>query len=174
MMPTGSERLIWGFGDGSDLVVHETPIGNIGATICWENYMPLLRMAMYEQNIQVWCAPTADARDSWLASMRHIALEGRCFVLSANQYATRADYPEGYESVFGDDPDTIVTRGASCIVDPFGEFLAGPNTTSEEILVADLDLSQTVKGKYDFDVAGHYSRSEVFQFRVATSDGDAK
>lgn len=173
MMPTGSERLIWGFGDGSDLDVHNTPVGNIGAAICWENYMPMLRMTLYQQNIQIWCAPTADARDSWLASMRHIAVEGRCFVLSANQYATRSDYPESYESVFGNDPDTVITRGASCIVDPFGEFLAGPNTESEDILIADLDLSQTVRGKFDFDVAGHYSRSEVFDFKVKTRESDS-
>lgn len=168
MMPTGSERLIWGFGDGSDLDVHQTAIGNIGSAICWENYMPMLRMTLYQQNIQIWCAPTADSRDSWLATVRHIAVEGRCFVLSANQYAKRSDYPDNYESIFGDNPDTLITRGASCIVDPFGEFLAGPNVESEEILIADLDLSDTVRGKFDFDVAGHYSRGEIFDLRVST------
>lgn len=170
MMPTGSERLIWGFGDGSDLDVHNTSLGNIGSAICWENYMPMLRMTLYKQNVQIWCAPTADARDSWLATVRHIAVEGRCFVLSANQHATRADYPDKYESIFDDDPDTLITRGASCIVDPFGDFLAGPNIDSEEILIADLDLAQTVKGKFDFDVAGHYSRGEVFELKVKTRE----
>ena len=168
MMPTGSERLVWGFGDGSDLDVHETAIGNIGSAICWENYMPLLRMTMYEQNIQIWCAPTADARDSWVASMRHIAVEGRCFVLSANQYATRADYPDNYDSVFGDDPETVLTRGASCIVDPFGEIIAGPHIDGETILYADIDLGDTIRGKFDLDVAGHYSRSEIFNLQVRT------
>lgn len=166
VMPTGSERLIWGFGDGSTLEVHRTRYGNLGAAICWENYMPLLRYALYRQDVQIWCAPTADARDSWTASMRHIAVEGRCYVLSANQYTTRADYPADYTSAFGDDPDQVVTRGGSCIVDPFGEVLAGPHYGSEKILVAEIDLSNTIRGKFDLDVAGHYSRSDLFSFQV--------
>ena len=166
VMPTGSERLIWGFGDGSTLQVHETRHGNLGAAICWENYMPLLRYSLYRQNIQIWCAPTADARDSWTASMRHIAVEGRCYVLSANQYATRSDYPDDYPSVFGDAPDEVITRGGSCIVDPFGEVLAGPHYGSETILLAEIDPSNTIRGKYDLDVAGHYSRSDLFNFGV--------
>ncbi|MCY4369114.1 MAG: carbon-nitrogen hydrolase family protein [bacterium] len=168
VMPTASERLIWGYGDGSDLDVYQTPIGNLGGAVCWENYMPLLRMSLYQQDIQIWCAPTADARDSWTASMRHIAVEGRCFVLGANQYATRSDYPESYDSVFGDDPETLVTRGASCIVDPFGRLLAGPHTDGETILLAELDLRDTVRGRFDLDVAGHYSRGEIFEMRVRT------
>lgn len=168
VMPTAGERLIWGFGDGSDLDVYQTPIGNLGGAICWENYMPLLRMTLYRQDIQIWCAPTADARDSWTASMRHIAVEGRCFVLGANQYAIRSDYPADYDSVFGDEPETLLTRGASCIVDPFGRLLAGPYTDGETILFADLDLRDTVRGKFDLDVAGHYSRSDIFEMRVRT------
>lgn len=166
VMPTGSERLIWGFGDGSTLKVHRTRHGNLGAAICWENYMPLLRYSLYRQDIQVWCAPTADARDSWTASMRHIAVEGRCYVLSANQYTTRSDYPDDYPSVFGDDASEVITRGGSCIVDPFGELLAGPHYGSETILLAEIDLSNTVRGKFDLDVAGHYSRSDLFSFDV--------
>ena len=166
VMPTGSERLIWGFGDGSTLKVHETRHGNLGAAICWENHMPLLRYSLYRQNIQIWCAPTADARDSWTASMRHIAVEGRCYVLSANQYATRSDYPDDYPSIFGEAPDEVMTRGGSCIVDPFGEVLAGPHYGSETILLAEIDPSNTIRGKYDLDVAGHYSRSDLFTFGV--------
>ncbi len=166
VMPTGSERLIWGFGDGSTLQVHRTRHGNLGAAICWENYMPLLRYSLYRQNIQVWCAPTADARDSWTASMRHVAVEGRCYVLSANQYTTRADYPADYRSVFGDAPDGVITPGGSCIVDPFGEVLAGPCYGSEAILTAEIDLADTIRGKFDLDVAGHYSRSDLFAFEV--------
>ena len=166
VMPTGSERLIWGFGDGSTLKVHETRHGNLGAAICWENYMPLLRYSLYRQNIQIWCAPTADARDSWTASMRHIAVEGRCYVLSANQYAIRSDYPDDYPSIFGEAPDEVMTRGGSCMVDPFGEVLAGPHYGSETILLAEIDLSNTIRGKYDLDVAGHYSRSDLFTFGV--------
>ncbi len=177
VMPTGSERLIWGFGDGSTLAVHPTRHGNLGAAICWENYMPLLRYSLYRQGIQIWCAPTADARDSWTASMRHIAVEGRCYVLSANQYTTRSDYPSDYpstslpESPLGDDPDEVVTRGGSCIVDPFGEILAGPHFDSETILLAEIDLSETVRGKFDLDVAGHYSRSDLFRFEVTPHPG---
>lgn len=170
LMPTGSERLIWGFGDGSTLQVHETRLGRLASAVCWENYMPLLRYTLYQQQCQIWCAPTADARDSWTASMRHIAVEGRCFVLSCNQYATRADYPDDYASVFGDSPEEVVTRGGSCIVDPFGNLLAGPHYDGEAILTAEIDPSITIKGKFDLDVAGHYSRSELFEFSAPVGE----
>jgi nitrilase len=166
LMPTGSERLIWGFGDGSTLPVFETPFGRLGAVICWENYMPLLRMTMYAKGIQVYCAPTADGRDTWIATMQHIALEGRCFVLSCNQFARRADYPSDYQTAFGDEPTTILSRGGSCIVNPLGQLLAGPNFTEECILTADLDLGDLARGKYDFDVVGHYARPDVFRLQV--------
>ena len=106
VMPTGSERLVWGFGDGSTLPVFDTPLGKLGAVICWENYLPLMRAAMYAKGIEIYCAPTADARDSWAASMRHIAIEGRCFVLSCNQFNRRRDFPDDYDAVYGHDPDT--------------------------------------------------------------------
>src|SRR3989475_7424443 len=128
LMPTAMERLIWGFGDGSTLPVYDTPLGKLGAVICWENYMPLLRTTMYSKGIELYCAPTADSRDSWLATVRHIAVEGRCFVLSCNQFQRRCDFPNDYHSHLGDDPETVICRGGSCIVDPFGNFLAGPNT----------------------------------------------
>jgi len=166
VMPTGSERLVWGFGDGSTLPVFDTPWGKVGAVICWENYMPLMRAAMYAKGIEIYCAPTADARDSWAASMRHIAVEGRCFVLSCNQFSRRCDYPSDYPSVFGDGPEAVVCRGGSCIVDPFGNFLAGPNLEGEEILVAEIDRAQIVRGKYDLDVVGHYARPDIFQLHV--------
>jgi nitrilase len=166
LMPTGSERLIWGFGDASTLTVLHTPIGRIGGAICWENYMPLLRMSLYEQQIQIWCAPTADGRDSWIASMQHIACEGRCFVLSCNQYARRSDYPDDYPPVFGDSPDAVVTRGGSCIVDPLGGIIAGPDFSGETTLIADLDLLDIARAKYDFDVVGHYSRRDLFRLSV--------
>lgn len=166
VMPTASERLVWGFGDGSTMPVFDTPLGKFGAVICWENYLPLMRAAMYAKGIQIYCAPTADARDSWLATVRHIAVEGRCFVLSCNQFNRRRDFPADYSTTFGDDPDTIVTRGGSCIVDPFGNFLAGPNFDGEAILVAEIALAQTVRGKFDLDVVGHYSRPDIFQLHV--------
>ena len=166
IMPTGSERLVWGFGDGSTMPVFETPLGRLGAVICWENYLPLMRAAMYAKGIEIYCAPTADPRDSWTASMRHIAVEGRCFVLSCNQFNRVRDFPSDYGAGLGDDPDAIVTRGGSCIVDPFGNFLAGPNIEGEAILTAEIDRAQIVRGKYDLDVVGHYARPDIFRLQV--------
>ena len=166
IMPTASERLVWGFGDGSTMPVFDTPVGKIGALICWENYLPLMRAAMYAKGIQIYCAPTADSRESWLATVRHIAVEGRCFVLSSNQFNRRRDFPPDYASGFSDDPDTVVTAGGSCIVDPFGNFIAGPDTDGEAVLVAEIDLGQIVRGKFDLDVVGHYSRPDIFQLHV--------
>jgi len=166
LMPTGCERLIWGFGDGSTMPVFDTPHGRLGAVICWENYMPLMRTAMYAKGIEIWCAPTADSRDSWIASMRHIAVEGRCFVLSCNQFTRRSDFPADFSSMLGDDPQTVVSRGGSCIVDPFGELLAGPDFNGESILVAEIDRAQIARGKFDLDVTGHYARPDVFRLIV--------
>jgi nitrilase len=166
VMPTGSERLVWGFGDGSTLPVFETPLGKIGAVICWENYLPLMRAAMYGKGIEIYCAPTADSRDSWTSTVRHIAVEGRCFVLSCNQFNRRRDHPDDYDTAFGNDPETVVSRGGSCIVDPFGNFLAGPNFNDEAILIAEIDRGQIVRGKYDLDVVGHYARPDIFQLHV--------
>ncbi len=166
LMPTASERLVWGFGDGSTMPVYDTPLGKLGAVICWENYLPLMRASMYAKGIELYCAPTADSRDSWVASMRHIACEGRCFVLSCNQFNRRRDFPADYRTLFGDDPDTILTRGGSCIVDPFGNFLAGPNFDGEAILTAEIDRAQIIRGKFDLDVVGHYARPDVFQLHV--------
>ncbi len=166
LMPTAAERLIWGFGDGSTLPVYDTPHGVLGSVICWENYMPLLRTAMYAKGIEIWCAPTADGRDSWIPSMQHIAFEGRCFVLSCNQFSRRSDFPADFPCSLGDDPATIISRGGSCIVDPFGAILAGPHYEGETILTAEIDRGQIARGKYDFDVVGHYARPDVFQLTV--------
>ena len=165
LMPTAAERLVWGYGDGSTLPVFDTSIGKLGAVICWENYMPLLRMTMYAKGIQLYCAPTADQRDLWFASMRHIAREGGCFVLSCNQYALRGDYPADYDAGI-DDPNHVMSRGGSCIISPLGEVLAGPNYEGETILTADLDLGDIARAKYDFDATGHYARPDVFQLTV--------
>ena len=166
LMPTGSERLIWGFGDGSTMPVIETPLGRTGAVICWENYMPLMRAAMYGKGVEIYCAPTADARDTWLPTMQHIALEGRCFVLSANQFARRRDYPAEYTTEFGDDPETVLSRGGSCIVGPLGQVLAGPDFKGETILTADIDSADVARARLDFDVVGHYARPDVFHLSV--------
>jgi nitrilase len=165
LMPTAMERIIWGVGDGSTLPVFATPVGHIGAVICWENYMPLLRTAMYAKGIELYCAPTVDERESWTATMRHIALEGRCFVLSANQFALRRDFPPDYP-IENDDPDAVLIAGGSCIVDPLGNVLAGPARGSEQILTADLDLDEIARGSFDLDVVGHYARPDVFQLTI--------
>jgi nitrilase len=166
LMPTAMERLIWGFGDGSTLPVFDTPLGKLGAVICWENYMPLLRMAMYAKGIQLYCAPTADDRDTWMATMQHVALEGRCFVLTACQYLRRADCPVDYSAVQGDDPNTVIMRGGSAIISPLGQVLAGPVFNQDAILTAEVDLGEIARGKYDFDVVGHYARPDVFRLHV--------
>ena len=131
--------------------------------------MPLLRMAMYSKGIQIYCAPTADSRDTWLSSMQHVALEGRCFVLSACQFVRRQDFPDDFDSSFGNAPETVLSRGGSCIIDPLGQVLAGPNYEGSCILTASLDLDDVVRGKYDFDVSGHYARPDVFRLSVNES-----
>lgn len=166
LMPTAMERLIWGFGDGSTLPVIDTPLGRVGSVICWENYMPMLRMAMYSKGIQLYCASTVDDRDSWIPTMRHIAFEGRCFVLSACQYIKRAAYPANYPSTHGDAPQTVVIRGGSCIINPLGEFLVEPDYEGEKILTTEIDPGQIARGKYDLDVAGHYARPDIFRLYV--------
>ena len=166
LMPTGGERLIWGFGDGSTLPVFETDIGRVGAVICWENYMPLLRAAMYARGIEIYCAPTADGWETWLPTMRHIAQEGRCFVLSSNQFARRSDYPADYATPFGDDPGTVLSRGGSCIIGPLGTILAGPDFEGEAILTAEIDRDDIARARADFDAVGHYARPDIFQLNV--------
>ena len=160
------ERLVWGFGDGSTLPVADTELGRVGAVICWENYMPMLRMAMYAKGVELYCAPTADDRDTWVPSMRHVALEGRCFVLTACQYLTRGDCPDDYAAVHGDDPGAVLMRGGSAIVGPLGQVLAGPDFDGETILTAEIDTAEIARGKYDFDVTGHYARPDVFRLHV--------
>ncbi len=166
VMPTAAERLVWGFGDASTLPVFDTPFGRLGAVICWENYMPLLRMAMYSKGIEVYCIPTADGRETWLSTVRHIALEGRCFVLSANQFARLSDFPADIKNELASKPDDIVCFGGSCIVGPMGNVLAGPDFNGESILFADLDPADLARAKYDFDVTGHYARPDLFHLEI--------
>jgi nitrilase len=164
LMPTGTERLIWGQGDGSTLPVVESKAGKLGTAICWENHMPLLRTAMYAKGVEVWCAPTVDERDVWLSSMRHIAHEGRMFVVSACQVqpspATLGiDVPSW-------DSDRPLISGNSVIIGPLGDVIAGPLKNQEGLLTANIDLGELVRARYDFDVVGHYSRPDVFSLSV--------
>jgi nitrilase len=167
LKPTAAERLIWGEGDGSTLNVLDTELGKVGGLICWENYMPLARMAMYGKGVQLYLAPTADARDSWQATLRHIACEGRCFVLGCNQFVTKAMVPSDLEGIGDlDDAPEVLCRGGSAILSPFGEYVSGPLYDEEGVLVADLDLAEVAQGKFDLDVVGHYARPDVFQLIV--------
>jgi nitrilase len=153
LKPTGAERLIWGEGDGSTLTALDTPLGKIGGLICWENYMPLARTALYGKGVELYLAPTADARDTWQATLRHIACEGRCFVLGCNQFVTKDMYPADLEGIedLANQPD-VLCRGGSAIVSPLGEVLAGPLFDAEGALVAELDLAEVVRARFDFDV----------------------
>jgi len=159
LVPTGCERLLWGVGDGSTMQVVDTDLGRIGMAICWENYMPLYRQHLYNQGVQIWCAPTVDARAIWRSSMRHIAYEGRCFVLSACQFLTKADWPEDLRDAGGE------IDGGSLVVSPQGEILAGP-AQGEQLLCAELNMDDIARGKFDLDVAGHYNRPDVFIFHA--------
>ncbi|CAD2215769.1 nitrilase [Angomonas deanei] len=170
LMPTATERLIWGQGDGSTLEVlspaslHHT---KVAAAICWENYMPLLRMSYYAKGVQVYCAPTVDEREMWRHTMQHIAAEGRCFVASAVQIqGTPDDLHLPPEAVPGWARDRRLINGGSVIVDPLGTIVAGPLVGEEGLISAEIDLNEVVKGKYDFDVAGHYGRGDIFQLTV--------
>ena len=167
LKPTGSERLIWGEGNGSGLISVDSEYGKLGGLICWENYMPLARMAMYQQRVDIYLAPTADSRDTWQATMQHIAQEGRCFVLGCNQYVTKDMYPKDLplKEELESQPDEMC-RGGSVIVNPMGHVIAGPLFGEEGVLYADLDMNEVVRGKLDFDVVGHYNRPDVFDFQV--------
>jgi nitrilase len=170
LMPTALERLVWGFGDGSTIEAVDTPYGKLGAVICWENYMPALRMAMYQQRVAIYCAPTADDRDTWKSTMQHIALEGRCFVLSACQHLRRSQFPaDKMNNRLPEAPETVLMRGGSMIIDPLGKMLAGPVFNEDALLTAELDMSIIPMAQMDFDAVGHYARPDVFSLRVNTA-----
>jgi nitrilase len=163
--PTGTERLVWAEADGSSLVTFDTSIGRLGGLICWENYMPLARMSMYQKGLDIYIAPTADAREQWVATMRHVALEGRCFVLGCNQYFTRSMYPAAFKELVDPSKEEICP-GGSLIVSPLGEIIEGPLFGREGALIAELDLREIPASRLDFDVNGHYNRKDIFTFEA--------
>lgn len=167
LKPTAAERVIWGEDDGSTITVVDTPYGKMGSLICWENYMPLARMAMYMKGVNLYIVPTADQREVYQATLRHIAFEGRCFVLMSNQYVEKDMYPRDlkYYKDLDREPD-VMSRGGSCIIDPYGEYIAGPLYDEPGILTAELDLDMIVESKLDWDPVGHYNRPEIFDFRI--------
>ncbi len=178
LMPTGSERTVWGMGDGSTLNVVQTDLGRLGGLICWENYMPLARFHLYAQGVQVWVAPTLARGDGWIATMRHIAREGRVWVVGVNPCVhvdqIPADFPDRdrvWRVLEDDDPDgeaQWVEPGNSVICNPNGEIVAGPLRHEEGILTAEIDPSQVDSARRLFDPVGHYNRPDVFQLSVDT------
>lgn len=162
--PTGTERLIWAEGDGKSLETVESSLGKLGALICWENYMPLARFSLYQGGMDIHLAPTADSRESWRSSMIHLALEGRCFVLSANQFVQKSDYPSRFqEELTGE--NEIMCRGGSMLISPLGEVIAGPLYDKAGIIKGKLDMDLIAKSRLDFDCVGHYARSDIFSFQ---------
>jgi nitrilase len=174
LMPTGSERTVWGMGDGSMLDTYPTPFGRLGGLICWENYMPLARFYLYSQGVDVWLAPTLAVGDGWIATMRHIAREGRCYVIGVNPCVhidqIPADFPDR-DRVWrtGQDDGEWVEPGNTVIVGPNGEILAGPVRQEETILTAELDLAEVHAARRMFDPVGHYHRPDVFRLAVDTA-----
>jgi nitrilase len=167
-MPTGGERLVWGMGDGSDLDVFDTPFGRLGGLICWENYMPLARYALYAKGIDLWAAPTWDNSDVWVPTLRHIAKEGRVHVIGVAPLLRGSDVPAdlpGRDQLYGGEDDWL-SRGMSTIVGPRGEILAGPLVEQEGILYAELDPARARAVRAEFDPVGHYARPDVFRLVV--------
>jgi nitrilase len=164
LMPTGTERLIWGKGDGSTLPVIDSQVGRVASAVCWENQMPLLRTAMYAKGVDVWCAPTVDERDIWQCTMRHVAHEGRLFVISACQVQPS---PEALGVEVANWPaQRPLINGGSLIVGPMGDVLAGPLLGESGLLCAEIDTDELVKARYDLDVVGHYARPDIFELVV--------
>lgn len=160
LRPSGFERMVWSQGDGANLTVFHTPIGNVGSAICWENYMPLLRAALYAKGVDIYLVPAADASAHWQCTLQHIALEGRCFVLCCNHY-----FPQSIEG----DSGRPKYSGGSAIIDPYGAYLAGPLFGQEGILYAELDLAKAREIRYEFDPISPYTRSEFMKLTGTSS-----
>jgi len=170
LVPTGGERLVWAQGDGSTLQVYDTSLGKLGGLICWENYMPLARYAMYAWGTQIYVAATWDRGQPWLSTLRHIAKEGRVYVIGCCIAMRKDDIPDRYsmKQKYYAEMDEWINIGDSVIVNPEGHFIAGPVRKQEEILYAEIDPRMMQGPKWMLDVAGHYARPDVFQLTVHT------
>ena len=173
LVPTGSERTVWAMGDGSTLPVIDTPYGRLSGLICWENYMPLARFYLYAQGVDIWAAPTLATGDGWIASMRHIAREARCYVIGTNPCVHVDQIPESFPDrdlvwPAREGSDGWVDAGNSVIVSPLGEVLAGPARHEETILTAEIDLAAIHSARHHFDPVGHYDRPDIFRLTVDT------
>lgn len=168
LMPTNPERMVHGLGDAAGLRVVDTPAGRIGSLICWENYMPLARYALYAQGVEIYIAPTYDNGDAWIASMRHIALEGRCWVLGSGTALQASDIAPDFPSraELFPDPEEWINDGDSVVVDPMGKVIAGPLRREAGVLYAEIDMARVAPSRRTLDVTGHYARPDVFELRV--------
>ena len=171
LMPTNPERMVWGMGDASGLRVVDTPVGRIGILICWENYMPLSRYALYAQGIDIYVAPTYDSGDDWLASMQHIAREGGCWVINSGTLLHATDIPDDLEdrATLYPDADEWVNGGDSAIIAPGGQLVSGPLRNEAGILYADIDTERAAMARRTLDVVGHYARPDIFTLQVNTA-----
>jgi nitrilase len=166
LVPTNHERLVWGQGDGGGLRAFETPLGRIGGLICWENYMPLARFALYESGVEIYVASTADDSDHWQATLVHIAREARSFVISPSHFQRESSYPADFPLRELIEGAGVIGRGGSAILSPEGSYLAGPLYDEEGILYAELEPARLWQERQRFDAAGHYHRPDVLQLRV--------
>lgn len=168
LMPTNPERMVWGFGDASGLNVVDTPAGRIGALICWENYMPLARYALYSQGVEIYIAPTYDSGDEWLGTLQHIAREGRCWVVGCGNLMKGSDIPDDFPEKLKHYPDNDewVNPGDSVVIAPGGEICVGPMREEEGVLYCEVDHERAGIAKRTLDVAGHYSRPDIFKLHV--------
>jgi nitrilase len=170
LIPTNPERMVWGRGDASGLRVVDTPVGRIGCLICWENYMPLARYALYAQNMDMLVAPTWDCGEGWLATMRHIAREGGCWVVSLATALHSTDIPAEFperDKLFGN--DEWLCDGGAVVFEPFGGPIAGPLNRRQEILYAEIDPQRAARARRSLDVSGHYARPDIFSLAVDRS-----
>mgnify|MGYP000984356453 CR=1 FL=1 len=168
VMPTNPERMVWGFGDGAGIRVIDTPVGRVGSLICWENFMPMARMALYAQGVDIFVAPTWDSSDGWIGTMQHIAREGRCYVANCCTAMRASDVPAdfpGRDRLFADNNEWI-NSGKSCVVEPGGNIIAGPVANENTIVYADVDLQKVRSSRRSLDVAGHYNRPDIFKFSL--------
>lgn len=171
LMPTNPERMVWGFGDATGLKAVDTPAGRIGTLLCWENYMPLARYALYCQGIEVYIAPTYDSGDGWVGSLQHIAREGGCWVVGCGNLLKGSDFPEDFpeKSKLYPDADEWVNPGDSVVIAPGGKIISGPMRKESGILHCDIDLESVGIARRTLDVTGHYSRPDIFTLHVNTS-----
>ncbi|NLY09283.1 MAG: carbon-nitrogen hydrolase family protein [Tissierellia bacterium] len=165
LKPTGAERVVWGDAQSGYFPVADTPWGPMGSMICWESYMPLARVALYDKGVTLYISPNTNDNEQWQATIRHIAIEGHCYFINSDMYFTKDMYPKHlktYEEI--EKLPEVVCRGGSCIVDPYGNYVTEPVWDKEEIIYADLDMDKVPMSRMEFDACGHYARPDILLF----------